>query len=230
MYQLVLVRHGESVWNKENRFTGWTDVDLSDLGVEEAETAGKTLKEKRFYFDEAHCSVLKRAIRTLQIILDEMDIKNLPIYENWRLNERHYGSLQGLNKAEMIRKYGEKQVQIWRRSFSVRPPALEKNDPRNPALDPKYKDMEKSQIPLCESLEDTINRMMPYWHQVIAPNIKKGRKIIISAHGNSLRALIKHLDNISDSEIPKLEIPTGKPLIYELGDQLEVFNHYYLEG
>lgn len=229
MYQLVLVRHGESIWNKENRFTGWTDVDLSDRGIEEAHSAGRVLKDKKFIFNEAHCSVLKRAIGTLQIILEEMDLSDINICKSWRLNERHYGALQGLNKSEMIKQYGAEQVQIWRRSFSVKPPTLEKNDPRNPALDPKYSNLDKSNLPLCESLEDTINRMMPYWHQVLAPNIKTGKKIIISAHGNSLRALIKHLDKISDTDIPQLEIPTGKPLIYELNYQLEVIKSYYLE-
>ena len=230
MYQLVLVRHGESIWNKENRFTGWTDIDLSEKGISEAKAAGKTLKNKKFNFDLAYTSVLKRAIRTAWIILDEMDLMWIPLDKQWRLNERHYGALQGLNKAETMKQYGEEQVKIWRRSFATKPPVLEENDPRTSFSDPRYRELDRKNIPLCESLEDTIKRMMPLWHKVIAPEVKKGKKILISAHGNSLRALIKHLDSISDDKILEVEIPTGKPLVYELDKDLKPLKKYYLEA
>ncbi|HOK45986.1 MAG TPA: 2,3-diphosphoglycerate-dependent phosphoglycerate mutase, partial [Bryobacteraceae bacterium] len=198
MYKLVLVRHGESQWNKENRFTGWTDVDLSEKGIAEAKEAGQTLKAQGYTFDLAFTSVLKRAIRTLWIILDEMDLMWIPIQNSWRLNERHYGGLQGLNKSETAAKYGEQQVKIWRRSYDIPPPALEKSDPRWPGNDPRYKDLSESELPLTECLKDTVARFLPYWHETIAPAIKAGKKVIIAAHGNSLRALVKYLDNISD--------------------------------
>ncbi len=228
MYKVVLLRHGESVWNKENRFTGWTDVDLSDKGREEAKKAGIVLKKEGFNFDLAYTSVLKRAIRTLWSVLDEMDLMWIPVYNSWRLNERHYGSLQGLNKSEMAAKFGEEQVLIWRRSYDVPPPALEENDPRSPTRDPRYKDMDSKDIPLTECLKDTVDRFLPYWHNTIAPSIKSGKKVIISAHGNSLRALVKYLDNISDEEIVHLNIPTGMPLVYELDKGLKPLKHYYL--
>lgn len=228
MIRMVLIRHGQSTWNKENRFTGWTDVDLTEQGVREAREAGMVLKKKEFTFDMAFTSVLKRAIRTLWIVLDEMDLMWLPVENSWRLNERHYGALQGLNKAEMAQKYGEEQVHIWRRSYDIRPPALEKTDKRYPGDDPKYKDIDINNIPVAECLKDTVDRFMPYWHESIVPELKKGKKILISAHGNSLRALVKYLDHISDEEITQLNIPTGVPLIYELGDDLEPLKHYYL--
>ncbi|MEI6080343.1 MAG: 2,3-diphosphoglycerate-dependent phosphoglycerate mutase [bacterium] len=230
MYKLVLLRHGESVWNKENRFTGWTDVDLSEKGVSEAISAGKILKAKGFSFDACYTSVLKRAIRTTWLVMDQMDLMWIPVHNSWRLNERHYGGLQGLNKAEMTQQHGAEQVQIWRRSYAVRPPALENNDKRTSFNDPKYADLKKEEIPLCESLKDTVERMLPYWHKVIAPAVKKGQKLLISAHGNSLRALVKHLDKISDEKIPEFEIPTGVPLVYELDDNLKPLKRYYLEG
>jgi 2,3-bisphosphoglycerate-dependent phosphoglycerate mutase len=228
MYKLVLVRHGESVWNKENRFTGWTDVDLSEKGLAEAHQAGKTLKEEGFVFDVAYTSVLKRAIRTLWIVLDEMDQMWLPVFRNWRLNERHYGALQGLNKSEMAQKYGDEQVHIWRRSFDIRPPALTPDDPRYSGNQLCYQHIEKNHIPLCESLKDTIARFLPLWNEIIAPAIKSGKKVLIAAHGNSLRALVKHLDNISEDEITGLNIPTGIPLVYELDEDLKPIRHYYL--
>ena len=228
MLQLVLVRHGESTWNKENRFTGWTDVDLSEKGIIEAQKAGSILKQKGFTFDIAFTSVLKRAIRTLWIILDEMDLMWIEVINSWRLNERHYGALQGLNKSEMTEKYGEKQVHIWRRSYDVRPPALSKEDPRNPANELKYKDLDEKDIPLTECLKDTVERFLPFWHDSIGPELKKARKVLICAHGNSLRALVKYLDGISDEDIPNLNIPTGIPLIYELDKDLKAVEHYYL--
>ena len=227
MYKIVLIRHGESVWNKENLFTGWTDVDLSEKGLNEAHAAGKRLKEEGFVFDEAWTSTLKRAIRTLWITLDEMDLMYLPVHHDWRLNERHYGALQGLNKAETAAKYGEEQVKIWRRSFDTPPPALEKTDPRYPGLDPRYKSLTEGQLPLCESLKDTCARTMPFWNEVIVPRLTAGRKMIVSAHGNSLRAIVKSLNHISDAEIVDLNIPTGIPLIYEFDDELNVTKHYY---
>jgi 2,3-bisphosphoglycerate-dependent phosphoglycerate mutase len=228
MYKVVMVRHGESVWNKENRFTGWTDVDLSEKGIEEAKKGGKILKENGYVFDVAFTSVLKRAINTLHIILEEMDLLWIPEYKHWRLNERHYGALQGLNKAEMAEKYGEEQVKIWRRSYDVPPPPLTKDDPRYPGHDPRYKDLKEEEIPLCESLKDTVARVLPYWNEVIAPTIKEGKRVIIVAHGNSIRALVKYLDNISDQDIVEVNIPTGIPLVYELDENLKPINRYYL--
>lgn len=228
MYTLVLLRHGESTWNQENRFTGWTDVDLSDKGVQEATQAGKLLKEKGFVFDLAYTSVLKRATRTLDIVLKEMDLTSIPVEQTWRLNERHYGALQGLNKAETAAQYGDEQVHIWRRSYSTPPPALEKNDDRYPGNDPRYADLSPEEIPLTECLADTVKRVLPFWKDVIAPQITGGKKVIIAAHGNSLRALIKYLDNVSEEEIVDLNIPTGVPLIYELNEELQPIRHYYL--
>lgn len=228
MKKLVLLRHGESTWNKENRFTGWTDVDLTAKGLEEAKNAGRLLKENGFVFDIAHTSVLKRAIRTLWITLDEMDQMWVPISLTWRLNERHYGSLQGLNKAETAIKYSEEQVLIWRRSYNTRPPALTKEDDRYPGFDIRYKEMAKNDIPLTECLKDTVDRFLPYWNEAIAPQIRSGKNIIIAAHGNSLRALVKYLDNISDEEILNHNIPTGVPLVYELDDNLKALRSYYL--
>jgi len=228
MYTIVLLRHGESIWNKENRFTGWTDVDLSDKGVEEAHKAGRILKEKGFTFDVAYTSVLKRAIRTLWITLDEMDLMWMPVHRSWRLNERHYGALQGLNKAETAAKYGDKQVLIWRRSYDTMPPALEPTDERYPGRDPRYAGLAQSDVPLTESLKETVARFLPYWNETIAPVIKSGKKVLIAAHGNSLRALVKHLDNVSEQEITELNIPTGMPLVYELDAQLKPIKHYYI--
>lgn len=228
MIKLVLVRHGESLWNKENRFTGWTDVDLSEKGVEEAKKAGELLKEQGFTFDLAHTSVLKRAIRTLWIIMDEMDLMWIPVYRTWRLNERHYGALQGLNKSETAAKYGEEQVFIWRRSYDIQPPALTKDDERYPGRDRRYQGLDPRDLPLSESLKDTVTRFMPYWHEMLAPALKSGKRLIVSAHGNSLRALVKYLDDIPDSEIVGLNIPTGIPLIYELDENLKPVRHYYL--
>ncbi len=228
MFKLVLLRHGESIWNKENRFTGWTDVDLSEKGIAEARQAGKVLKEQGYTFDVAYTSVLKRAVRTLWLVQEEMDLMWLPVFISWRLNERHYGALQGLNKAEMAAKYGEKQVLIWRRSYDIQPPALEKSDARYPGNDPRYKDLAKKDIPLTECLKDTVARFLPYWHEVMAPAIKSGKKVLISAHGNSLRALVKYLDNVSEKDIVDLNIPTGIPLVYELDDNLKPVRHYYL--
>ena len=227
-YKLVLVRHGESVWNKENLFTGWTDVDLSEKGVVEAHTGGKSLREAGFVFDIAFTSVLKRAIRTLWIVLDEMDLMWIPVERSWRLNERHYGALQGLNKAETAAKYGDDQVHVWRRSYDVPPPVLEKDDPRWPGHDPRYRDLDPADVPLTECLKDTVARFMPYWHEVIAPTIKSGKRVVIAAHGNSLRALVKYLDNISDEEIPALNIPTGIPLVYDLDADLNSLGREYL--
>lgn len=230
MKKLVLARHGESVWNKENRFTGWTDVDLSEKGLEEAHQAGTILKKNGFDFDMAYTSVQKRAIRTLWIILNEMDLMHIPVVRNWHLNERHYGGLTGLNKAETAEKHGKDQVQLWRRSYDVRPPAMDPDDQSNPAYDKRYNDLTPKEKPLTECLKDTVERFVPYWEQTIVPDIQAGKSIIISAHGNSLRALIKHLDDIPDEEIPGLEIPTGKPIVYELEDDtLKPIRHYYLE-
>jgi 2,3-bisphosphoglycerate-dependent phosphoglycerate mutase len=228
MIKLVLLRHGESTWNKENRFTGWTDVDLSEKGKEEAHKAGLILKEQGYSFEAAYTSVLKRAIRTLWITLDEMDLMWIPVYRSWRLNERHYGALQGLNKAETAAKYGEAQVFVWRRSYDIQPPVLTKDDERYPGRDPRYKELDPKDIPLTESLKDTVARFMPYWQEVLEPALKSGKKIIISAHGNSLRALVKYLDNIPDTEIAELNIPTGIPLVYELNDKIKPVRHYYL--
>lgn len=228
MPSLVLLRHGESQWNLENRFTGWVDVDLSPKGIEEAKSAGRTLKENGFVFDVSFTSVLKRAIRTLWLTLDEMDLMWIPIHHSWRLNERHYGALQGLNKAEMAAKYGEQQVKIWRRSYDIRPPALEKSHPMYPSNDQRYKDMNPSDIPLAECLKDTVERFLPHWHQVVAPAIKSGKRVIIAAHGNSLRALVKYLDNVPDDAITELNIPTGVPLVYELDGNLKPLSSKYL--
>lgn len=228
MYKLVLLRHGESTWNKENRFTGWTDVDLSEKGMQEAKQAGQLLKEGGYAFDIALTSVLKRAIRTLWIVLDEMDLMWLPVERAWQLNERHYGALQGLNKAEMAEKFGEQQVLTWRRSYAIQPPALEKSDPRYPGNDRRYGGLAENQIPCTECLKDTVDRMLPYWHQKIAPLVQSGKNVLVAAHGNSLRALVKYLDNISDDEIVGLNIPTGIPLVYELDDNLKPLKHYYL--
>lgn len=226
--KLVLLRHGESTWNKENRFTGWTDVDLSEKGIEEAHKAGQLLREEGFTFDLACTSVLKRAIRTLWIALDMMDLMWIPVERSWRLNERHYGALQGLNKAETAVKYGEQQVFIWRRSFDVAPPPLTPDDERFPGCDRRYSTLMASELPLTESLKDTIARFMPYWHGTLVPAIRSGQRVLIAAHGNSLRALVKHLDNISDDDIAELNIPTGVPLVYELDDDLRPLTHYYL--
>ena len=228
MLTLVLLRHGESDWNKENRFTGWTDVDLSARGREEAREAGRLLKEGGYGFDLAFTSVLKRAIRTLWIALDEMDLMWIPVEKCWRLNERHYGALQGLNKAETAAQHGEAQVKIWRRSYDIPPPALERADPRHPSRDPRYAALSDSELPLTESLKDTVARFLPYWHDTIAPAVTSGRRVLIAAHGNSLRALVKYLDNISEQAIVELNIPTGIPLVYELDLRLKPVRHYYL--
>ena len=228
MYKVVLLRHGESTWNKENRFTGWTDVDLSEKGLQEAKKAGQVLKKERYTFDLAYTSVLKRAIRTLWITLDEMDLMWIPVIRNWRLNERHYGALQGLNKAETAQKFGEDQVKIWRRSYDIQPPALEKTDERYPGKDPRYSDLKENELPLTECLKDTVARFVPYWEGTIAPMVKSGKRVLITAHGNSLRALVKYLDNIPESEIVELNIPTGIPLVYELDENLKSIKNYYL--
>jgi 2,3-bisphosphoglycerate-dependent phosphoglycerate mutase len=228
MHKLVLLRHGESVWNKENLFTGWTDVDLSEKGKEEALEAGRSLKREGYVFDVAYTSVLKRAIRTLWIVLDEMDMMWIPVLRDWRLNERHYGALQGLNKAQTAAQYGENQVKIWRRSYDTPPPGLELSDPRYPGHDPRYRGVPKGQLPLAESLKNTVARFLPCWNEVIGPEIRCGQRVLITAHGNSLRALVKYLDNISDQEIVELNIPTGMPLVYELDDNLLPLRHYYL--
>jgi 2,3-bisphosphoglycerate-dependent phosphoglycerate mutase len=228
MTKLVLVRHGESEWNKLNLFTGWTDVDLSEKGHEEAAQGGKILKEEGYDFDVAYTSRLKRAIHTLNHVLDEMDRNWIPVHKCWQLNERHYGALQGLNKSETAEKYGEDQVKIWRRSFDVKPPALEEDDDRNPAKQPAYKYVDKYFLPLTESLETTIERVIPYYLETIVPEIRAGKSVLIAAHGNSLRALVKYLDNISDEDILGLNIPTGTPLVYELGDDFKAISHRYL--
>lgn len=228
MYKIVLLRHGESIWNKENRFTGWTDVDLSEKGKEEAQKAGEVLKAEGYTFDIAYTSVLKRAIRTLWIVLDVMDLMWIPVIRNWRLNERHYGALQGLNKAETAKQYGEEQVKIWRRSYDIQPPALGKSDSRYPGYDPRYKELSESELPLTECLKDTVARFVPYWENTIAPIVKSGKRVLVTAHGNSLRALVKYLDNIPDDEIVELNIPTGIPLVYELDENLKPIKHYYL--
>lgn len=228
MYKLVLVRHGESDWNRENRFTGWTDVDLSEQGLREARTAGQVLKAEGFQFDLAFTSVLKRAIRTLWIILDELDRMWIPVEHSWRLNERHYGALQGLNKAETAAQFGDEQVRIWRRSYDTPPPPLALEDERHPGRDPRYQSLSFEELPLTECLKDTVARMLPYWHEQIAPAVRSGRQVIVAAHGNSLRALVKYLDQISDEEIIGLNIPTGIPLVYELDANLIPIRHYYL--
>jgi len=228
MPKVVLLRHGESDWNRENRFTGWTDVDLSEKGRREAATAGELLKSSGYTFDQAFCSVLTRAIRTLWIVLDEMDLMWIPIELSWRLNERHYGALQGLDKAETAARFSEAQVKIWRRSYATPPPPLEPSDPRFPGRDPRYQSLSASELPLTECLKDTVARFMPYWHGTIGPAIKAGKKVIIAAHGNSLRALVKYLDGISDEDIVELNIPTGVPLVYELDADLRARERYYL--
>jgi 2,3-bisphosphoglycerate-dependent phosphoglycerate mutase len=228
MKTLVLLRHGESAWNLENRFTGWTDVDLTPKGVQEAHEAGRLLREGGYTFDLCFTSVLKRAIRTLWIVLDDMDLVWLTVHKSWRLNERHYGDLQGLNKAETAAKFGEKQVLVWRRSYADPPPVLRPDDPRYPGHDPRYADVPKEQLPLTESLKDTVARFLPYWHERIAPEVRAGRRVVIAAHGNSLRALVKYLDGVSEEEIVGLNIPTGIPLVYELEDDLKPIRHYYL--
>ncbi len=227
-YQIVFVRHGQSTWNLENRYTGWTDVGLSEQGVREAHFAGQLLREKKYVFDIAYTSVLKRAIQTLWIALEELDLEWIPVVNAWQLNERHYGALQGLNKAETAKEYGEGQVKIWRRSYDVPPPALEWEDPRHPRFDPRYAGLSKQQLPSAESLKITLERVLPYWHETLVPIIKTGKRLLVSAHGNSLRALVKYLDNISDAEIPELNIPTGIPLVYELDQELKPVKHYYL--
>jgi len=228
MMKLVLLRHGESTWNLENRFTGWTDVDLSPRGEKEAREAGRLLREGGYSFDVAHVSLLKRAIRTLWITLDVMDLMWIPVHLSWRLNERHYGALQGLNKAETAAKYGDEQVMVWRRSFADPPPALEAADPRHPSHDRRYRDLAPEEMPFTESLKDTIVRFLPYWHRAIVPDVKAGDRVLIAAHGNSLRALVKHLDGTSNEDIVNLNIPTGIPLVYELDDKLKPIRHYYL--
>lgn len=228
MFKLILLRHGESIWNKENKFTGWTDIDLSEKGIKEAHQASKSLMENNLTFDIAFTSVLKRSIRTLWMVMDDMDLMWVQILNSWHLNERHYGALQGLNKSETAKEFGKEQVFKWRRSYDIRPPALEIKDKRYPGNDPRYADLTKEELPKCECLKDTVDRFLPYWHSMISPTIKNGRKVIISAHGNSLRALVKYLDNVPDDEIPKLNIPTGIPLIYELDENLKPIKHYYL--
>jgi 2,3-bisphosphoglycerate-dependent phosphoglycerate mutase len=226
--RLVLLRHGESLWNESNRFTGWTDVDLSDRGRVEGRESGRVLREQGFSFDVVFTSVLKRAIRTAWIALDEMDLLWIPVTCDWRLNERHYGALQGLNKSEMAKKYGEAQVQAWRRSYDIRPPALSLDDPRHPRHDPRYKHLRPEQIPATECLKDTVERLLPCWNDLIAPEVRRGQSVLIVAHGNSLRALVKHLDGVSDADIVNLNIPTGIPLVYELDDKLHGVRHHFL--
>ncbi len=229
MIKVVLLRHGESTWNLENRFTGWTDVDLSSVGTLEARRAGRLLKENGYTFDVAYASVLKRSIRTLWMVMDEMDLHWLPVYKDWRLNERHYGALQGLNKTEIIEHYGAEQVHLWRRGFAVRPPAMSFSDPRLPYHDPRYKHVLPNCLPNTESLEDTMNRCLQSWNEIIVPSIRTGKKTLVVAHHNTLRALMKHLENISDGDIVELNIPTGKPLVYEFDDSLRVLARYYLD-
>jgi 2,3-bisphosphoglycerate-dependent phosphoglycerate mutase len=228
MYKVVLLRHGESTWNKENLFTGWTDVDLSEKGVQEAVDAGRQLLKDGYTFDVAFTSVLKRAIRTLWLTLEEMDLMWIPVYNSWRLNERHYGALQGFNKAQTAEKYGEAQVKLWRRSYDVRPPALTPDDERYPGKDPRYRDLRPEEVPLTECLKDTVARTLPYWHDTIAPVVRSGQRVIVAAHGNSLRGLVKYLDNVSDQDIVGLNIPTGIPLVYELDEALKPLRSFYL--
>lgn len=228
MHKIVLVRHGESLWNKENRFTGWTDIDLSEQGVREAHEAGQILKKEGYSFDVAYTSVLVRAIKTLRHILDEMNLTWIPEHKSFRLNERHYGALQGLNKAEMAAKYGEEQVQIWRRSYDVLPPLLDLTDDRHPRFDPRYAGIDENGLPQAESLMETVARFLPYWHEILAPTVSSGSRVLIVAHGNSLRALVKYLDSVPDQEIVNLNIPTGIPLVYELDESLKPLRHYYL--
>jgi 2,3-bisphosphoglycerate-dependent phosphoglycerate mutase len=228
MYKVVLLRHGESDWNRENRFTGWTDVDLSERGRQEAKEAGQLLKREGYTFDHSFTSVLKRAIRTHWLALDEMDLLWIPVERSWRLNERHYGALQGLNKAETAAKFGEAQVKIWRRSYDIPPPPLEENDERHPRFEARYHDLPADELPRTECLKDTVARFLPYWHEDIAPTIKAGKKVLVAAHGNSLRALVKYLDDVSDEAIVELNIPTGIPLVYELDESLKPIRHFYL--
>lgn len=230
MYRIVLLRHGESVWNKENLFTGWTDIDLSERGTGEAKEAGVLLQAQGFSFDIAFTSVLKRAIRTLWLVQDQMDLMWIPVACDWRLNERHYGALQGLNKAQTAAEYGAEQVKLWRRSYDVRPPALTAEDPRYPGNDPRYRNLRTEQLPVTESLKDAVERVLPCWHEQVAPVVRAGMQVLVCAHGNTLRGLVKYLDNISDEAIPALEIPTGVPLVYELDDQLKPGRHYYVRG
>jgi len=226
---LVLLRHGESIWNKENRFTGWTDVGLSEKGVEEAREAGRVMQAEKYVFDLAFTSVLKRAIKTLWLGLEEMDLMWIPVHNSWRLNERHYGALQGLNKQETVERFGEQQVKLWRRSYDIRPPALSPDDPRSPLKDPRYADLKPEEIPLTECLKDTVERVIPYWKSTIAPTVRSGKRVLIASHGNSLRALVKYLDKISDHEIVELNIPTGIPLVYQLtDDDLTPIKSFYL--
>ena len=227
-YKLVMLRHGQSTWNLENRFTGWTDVGLTEQGIAEAHSSGQLLREGGYAFDIAYTSVLKRAVKTLWIVMEEMDLEWLPVVNAWQLNERHYGALQGLNKAEMASKYGEAQVKIWRRSYDVPPPPLEMVDPRHPRFDRRYAGLKPDELPKCESLKDTLARVLPYWHSTLAPAVKSGQRVLVAAHGNSMRAMVKYLDNVSDEEIPELNIPTGIPLVYELTEDLKPVKHYYL--
>jgi len=228
MYKLVLIRHGESTWNKENRFTGWTDVDLSEKGVAEAREGGQVLRKEGYVFDIGYTSLLQRAIKTYNIVTEELDQLWIPVQRSWRLNERHYGALQGLNKAETAAKFGEDQVKIWRRSYDIPPPALTSDDERFPGKDPRYADLMPAELPLTECLKDTVARFLPLWHETIAPTVKSGKRVLIVAHGNSLRALVKFLDNVSDSDIIELNIPTGMPLVYELDNDLKPIKSYYL--
>ncbi len=228
MYKIVLLRHGESTWNQENRFTGWTDVGLNEKGMAEARAAGQLLKRDGFDFDVAYTSVLRRAIKTLWTVLEEMDRMWLPIHHSWRLNERHYGALQGLNKSETAAEYGDAQVKIWRRAYDIAPPPLPDADPRIEADDPRYRELGAAGFPRTECLKDTVARFLPYWHETIAPAVQSGQRVVIAAHGNSLRALIKYLDDMSDADIVELNIPTAQPLVYELDDQLKPIKHYYL--
>ena len=228
MKKLVLLRHGESIWNKSNRFTGWTDVPLTDRGTEEAIAAGRTLKSEGYVFDVAYTSVLQRAIKTLWLALEEMDLMWIPVYRSWRLNERHYGALQGLNKTETVEKHGMEQVHIWRRSYDIQPPALAPDDERWPGKDPRYAGLKSDELPLTECLKDTVARFLPYWHDTIAPSVRNGKRVLITAHGNSLRALVKYLDNVPEDEIVGFNIPTGVPLVYELEDDLTPIRNYYL--
>jgi len=228
MYKVVLLRHGESTWNKENLFTGWTDVGLSEKGMQEAIDSGREMRKEGYVFDIAFTSVLKRAIKTLWLALEELDQMWIPVYNSWRLNERHYGALQGLNKAQTAEKYSEQQVKIWRRSYDIQPPALTPDDDRYPGKDPRYASLKPEELPLTECLKDTVARTLPYWHDTIAPTVRSGKRVIVAAHGNSLRGLVKYLDNVSDQDIVGLNIPTGIPLVYELDDQLRPLRHYYL--
>jgi 2,3-bisphosphoglycerate-dependent phosphoglycerate mutase len=226
--KIVFLRHGESIWNKENLFTGWTDVELSEKGTQEAMEAGRVLRSEGYVFDVAHTSVLKRAIKTLWLALEEMDLMWIPIYNSWRLNERHYGDLQGLNKVAMVDRFGAEQVKLWRRSFDVPPPALSANDDRSPAKDPRYANLKAKDIPMAECLKDTVARVLPYWHETLVPSIRSGKRVLVTAHGNSLRALVMYLDNMSEADIVGLNIPTGVPLVYEFNEDMTPIKHYYL--